>query len=134
MPKTLIPKMKKRCKDCPPMVVPPRSYTPSRPSCIECVEKHLGAAYVLLTELNDLPDPPSPAGSGVAGDEATRRQGFSRRLRAIGHLFEAEDESQEWPELHNAIRHARKAYQADGQIPDWEPLAQAADQVRQLRP
>jgi len=83
MSKTLIPKMKKRCKDCPPMVVPPRSYTPSRPSCIQCVEKHLGAAYVLLTELNDLPDPPSPVGSGVAGDEATRRQDFSRRLRAI---------------------------------------------------
>ena len=122
MSKTLIPKMKKRCKGCPPMVVPPRSYTPSRPSCIECCEKHVGAAYVLLTELNDLPDTP-----------AERRQGFSRRLRAIGHLFEAEDESQEWPELHNAIRHARKAYQADGQIPDWEPLAQAADQVRQLR-
>jgi len=65
MSKSLIPKMKKRCKDCPPMVVPPRSYTPSRPSCLECVEKHLGAAYVLLTELNDLPDPPSSIGSGV---------------------------------------------------------------------
>jgi len=122
MAKTLIPRMKKRCKDCPPMVIPRRSYTPSRPSCIQCVEKHLGAAYVLLTELNGLPDPPSPAGSGVAGDEATHRQGFSRRLRAIGHLFEAEDESQEWPELHNAIRHARKAYQADGTMPDWAEL------------
>jgi len=122
MSKTLIPKMKKRRKDCPPMVVPPRSYTPSRPSCIECCEKHLGAAYVLLTELNDLPDPPSPAGSGVAGDEASRRHGFSRRLRAIGHLFEAEDESQEWPNLHSAIRCARKAYQANGTMPNWEAL------------
>ncbi|HPD17383.1 MAG TPA: hypothetical protein PLE19_20795 [Planctomycetota bacterium] len=106
-PKTLIPKQKK-CGDCPPLVVPRRSYTPSRPSCIECVEKHLGAAYVLLAELNDLPDarhiePPN----------------LSRRLRAIGHLFEAEDESQEWPELHAAIRAARKAYQADGTMPDW---------------
>ncbi len=49
MAKTLIPKMKKRCKDClpvrvrtqtgPPMVIPRRSYTPSRLSCIACVEK-----------------------------------------------------------------------------------------------
>jgi len=130
MARTLIPKMKKRCKDCPPMVVPPRSYTPSRPSCIQCVEKHLGAAYVLLTELNDLPDrqaglpdPPSSSGSGMAVDGTTPRQGFSRRLRAIGHLFEAEDESQEWPELHAAIRQARKTYQASGMVPDWGKLA-----------
>jgi len=130
MSKTLIPKMKKRCKDCPPMVIPRRSYTPSRPSCIACVEKHLGAAYVLLTELNDLPDPPSSSSSGMASDEASR-QGFSRRLRAIGHLFEAEDESQEWPELHAAIRQARKTYQADGTMPNWEALAMAVADTRQ---
>jgi len=59
---------------------------------------HLGAAYVLLTELNDLPD-----------DPVERRQGFSRRLRAIGHLFEA--------------------YQADGTMPDWEALAGAGVQA-----
>jgi len=123
MSKTLIPKMKKRCKDCPPMVVPPRSYTPARPSCIQCVEKHLGAAYVLLTELNDLPDTP-----------AERRQSFSRRLRAIGHLFEAEDESQEWLDLHNAIRNARKAYQADGIMPDWDALSQGVQGVRDTIP
>jgi len=81
---------------------------------------HLGAAYVLLTELNDLPDTP-----------AERRRGFSRRLRAIGHLFEAEDESQEWPDLHNAIRQARKAYQADGTMPNWEALAMAVADTRQ---
>jgi len=123
MSKTLTPKMKKRCKDCPPLVVPPRSYTPSRPSCIECCEKHLGAAYVLLTELNDLPDDPTE-----------RRQGFSRRLRAIGHLFEAEDESQEWPELHTVIRQARKVYQASGTMPDWDALAVAAKAVRTAVP
>ena len=119
MGKTLIPKMKKRCKDCPPMVIPRRSYTPSRPSCIECCEKHLGAAYVLLTELNDLPDNP-----------AERRQGFSRRLRAIGHLFEAEDESQQWPDLHAAIRQARKAYQASGTMPNWEALEALIDELQ----
>jgi len=128
MARKLIPKMKKRCKNCPPMVIPRRSYTPSRPSCIGCVEKHLGAAYVLLTELNDLPDPPSPEGSDAAGDEASRH-GFSRRLRAVGHLFEAEDESQEWPDLHAAIRAARKAYQADGTMPDWNVLAELISKV-----
>ena len=69
---------------------------------------HLGAALVLLTET---------------------REGYAYRLRAIGHLFEAEDESQEWPQLHAAIREARKAYQADGTLPDWDALAtQAHDQ------
>ena len=45
-------------------------------------------------------------------------------------LFEAEDESQEWPELHAAIREARKAYQADGIMPDSEDLGTLADGVR----
>ncbi|MGC9457335.1 MAG: hypothetical protein ACP5DC_07395 [Halothiobacillaceae bacterium] len=118
-PQSVKPVLKSGCPDCPPMVVPRRGYTPTRPSCIHCVEKHVGAAMVLLAELNDLPD-----------DEATRRQGFSRRLRAIGHLFEAEDESQEWPELHAAIRAARRAYQADGTMPDFEDLGILANGVR----
>jgi len=118
-PQPLKPVLRQGCPDCPPLVVPRRGYTPTRPSCIECVEKHLGAAMVLLAELNDLLD-----------DEASRRQGFSRRLRAIGHLFEAEDESQEWPDLHAAIREARKAYQADGTTPDSEHLGTLANGVR----
>ena len=72
---------------------------------------------VLLAELNDQPD-----------DENSRRQGFSPRLRAIGHLFEAGDESQEWPDLHAAIRAARKAYQANGIMPTWDTLAEKARQ------
>ena len=74
---------------------------PTRASCIECVEKHLGAACVLMSEC---------------------RQGYPYRLRIIGHLHEAEDESQEWPELHAAIREARKAYQTTASRPDWEAL------------
>jgi len=74
----------------------------TRPSCLECVEKHLGAAWVLIAE---------------------HRDGYPHRLRAIGHLHEAEDESQAWPELHNAIREARKAYQQAGTMPDFEALA-----------
>lgn len=75
----------------------------TRPSCIECVEKHLGAAWVLIAE---------------------HRDGYPHRLRAIGHLHEAEDESQTWPELHDAIRAARKAYQQTGAMPDFATLAQ----------
>ncbi|OQB77962.1 MAG: hypothetical protein BWX88_05228 [Planctomycetes bacterium ADurb.Bin126] len=75
----------------------------------------MGAAYVLLAELNDLPD-----------DRRVQPTNLSRRLRAIGHLFEAEDESQQWSDLHAAIREARRAYQAEGTLPDWEALAEAA--------
>jgi hypothetical protein len=38
-PESLQPTLKKKCPDCPPLVVPRRGYTPTRPSCIECVEK-----------------------------------------------------------------------------------------------
>ncbi len=119
MAETLTPKLK-TCTNCPPLVVPRRGYTPARPSCIECVEKHLGAAYVLLAELNDLPDarriePPN----------------LSRRLRAIGHLFEAEDEAQQWPELHAALREARRGYQAARSLPDLDSLAVLAADARQ---
>ena len=80
-----------------------------RPSCLECVEKHLGAAMVILSEVHD---------------------GYAYRLRMIGHLFEAEDESQQWPELHSLIRRSRKMLQKDGIAPDWELLAQEIDHVR----
>lgn len=86
-----------------------RAFAPTRPSCLHCVEKHLGAAYVLLTETRD---------------------GYAHRLRAIGHLHEAEDESQEWPDLHAAIREARKAYQAGGAMPTWDTLAEKAGQAQ----
>ncbi len=74
----------------------------TRPSCMECCEKHLGAAWVLITE---------------------HQNGYPHRLLAIGHLHEAEEESQAWPELHDAIREARKAYQQTGTVPDFERFA-----------
>ena len=83
--------------------------TPPRPSCLECVEKHLGAAYVLLSEMQD---------------------GYAYRLRAVGHLHEAEDESQQWPELHKAVRSVRKAYQTQGTIPDWQTLENQMTEAR----
>ena len=51
------------------------------------------------------------------------RDGDSRLLRVIGHLLEAAEESQEWPELHDAIREARRACQRAGGIPDFEAMA-----------
>jgi hypothetical protein len=82
----------------------------TRPSCLECVEKHLGAAWVLLAEYRD---------------------GYPHRLRAIGHLHEAEDESQAWLELHRAIREARKAFQREGTMPEFEILAELAGNFAQ---
>jgi hypothetical protein len=83
--------------------------TPPRPSCIECVEKHLGAAMVMLAEIHN---------------------GYSYRLQFVGHLHEAEDESQEWPQLHDLIRQARKAWQQQETIPDWERLARTLAEIR----
>jgi len=80
-----------------------------RPSCHECVEKHLGAAMVLLSEIH---------------------HGYEYRLRLIGHLHEAEEESQQWPQLHEMIRNARKSYQRDGIVPDWVSLAQELTNAR----
>lgn len=99
----------KPCKSCPPPARSPRAHPPTRPSCIDCAEKHVGAAYVLLAETRD---------------------GYAHRLRAIGHLHEAEDESQAWPALHNAIRQARVQYQASGQMPDWQTLQDLILQTR----
>jgi hypothetical protein len=79
-----------------------RRKQPARPSCLECVEKHLGAAWVLIAE---------------------HQNGYPHRLLAIGHLHEAEEESQAWPELHDAIREVRKAYQRTGEVVDFDALA-----------
>jgi len=75
---------------------------PTRPNCLECVEKHLGAAWVLITE---------------------HQNGYPYRLLAIGHLHEAEEESQEWPQLHDAIREARTTYQKKRACPEFEHLS-----------
>ena len=52
------------------------------------------------------------------------------RFHAINHLHEAEDESQQWPELHGAIRAARKAYQREGTLPDFNRLATLLAHIR----
>jgi hypothetical protein len=80
-----------------------------RPSCLECVEKHLGAAMVILSEIHD---------------------GYSYRLRFVGHLHEAEEESQDFQVLHQLIRQSRKEYQREATIPQWETLAGEIENVR----
>lgn len=82
---------------------------PSRPSCIHCVQKHLGAAQILLAEVND---------------------GYPHRLMLIGHLEQAEEEAQEWEDLHVAIREARKGYQEEDEVPDFEKLGKLTEEIR----
>jgi hypothetical protein len=81
----------------------------TRPSCLECITKHLGAAMVQMAEVRD---------------------GYDYEMRIIGHLHEAEDESQAWPEIHDAIRDARKKYYATHQPPDWAKLAAMVSSAR----
>ena len=80
-----------------------------RVSCLECVEKHLGAAAVILSEIHN---------------------GYEYRLRFVGHLHEAEEESQEFSTLHEMIRQARKAYQLNETVPNWESLAVEVQNAR----
>jgi hypothetical protein len=81
---------------CPPL------YGETRASCMECIEKHIGAAMVLLSET---------------------KNGYPHYLLAVGHLHEAEEESQAWPEVAVAIRAARKDLQTTGTMPDLPSLA-----------
>jgi len=64
---------------------------------MECVTKHIGAAMVLLPET---------------------KNGYPHYLLAVGHLHEAEEEAQAWPDLAAAIRTARKELQTTGIVPD----------------
>lgn len=111
--KPVQPQVKRPCGCGKKKAITQRALPPTRPSCLECVEKHLGASWVLLAEFRD---------------------GYPHRLRAIGHLHEAEDESQAWPALHNAIRAARKAYQREGTMPDFASIALRLLSVRELPP
>ena len=53
------------------------------------------------------------------------------RFFLIGHLHEAEEESQQWQDLHNAIRKARRDYIHNGTTPDWESLATQIATIRE---
>ncbi len=83
----------------------------SRPGCLECVEKHLGAAMVQLSEIH---------------------AGYQYHLRLIGHLHEAEEESQPWDALFQMIRRARKNYQTDRIVPDWDSIARELANLKEV--
>lgn len=81
-----------------------------RESCLECVEKHIGAASVLASEIAD---------------------GYpEHRLLLIGHLYEAADEARDWPELQKALVNARRRFQREKVAPDLPSLAKLAESVR----
>ena len=73
----------------------------TRPSCISCVQKHVGGAEVLITEMRD---------------------GYKYMTRAVGELYQAEDEAQDWQKLHDLIRNCRIEYQSHLTMPDWVAL------------
>lgn len=72
-----------------------------QPQCLECATKHLGKAM-------------------VADDE--RADGYDNVFYITGNMGLAEDHTLRWPELHRAIREARKTWQADRTRPDWKRL------------
>lgn len=81
-----------------------------RDSCIECVEKHVGQAMVLISEI--------PSGYPI------------HFLYAIGHLQEAYNESLEYPELSAYLLESRRNYQREGTIPDWEKINELINNVK----
>lgn len=66
--------------------------------CLECVEKHLGAAYEQFKEIpNGYPE---------------------HILSAIGNLVEAQNAATGFPDIAYSIRKARITFQRNGEIPD----------------
>lgn len=81
----------------------------TRPTCLECVEKHLGSAAVLMEE--------------------AARGWPDHRLLAIGHLAQAEEESHDdIPLLAERVRSLRKQYQATNEPLDFRDLSGALRQ------
>ena len=74
----------------------------TRTSCIACVQTQVGCAEVLIDFMSN---------------------GSSRYMtRAVGNLYLAEDEAQDWQDLHNLIRESRINYQTKLIMPDWKVL------------
>ena len=101
-------KVKKPCSGCGDKGAKPRVGHP-RKSCQECVEKHIGAAMVILGEA---------------------AKGYDHYLLAVGHLHEAEEESaQRWPAVSEHIRAARKKLQTSSSFDAWEGLTDVLRQA-----
>lgn len=96
-------------KEIPAMPVPTPAPVTTRPSCLLCAEKHIGAALVKAEEV---------------------QFGYRYRLLIVGHLNEAEEETiTEFPALAEKIRAARLVFQ-DTKVLD---LAVAVQELETLR-
>ena len=100
-----------KCKNCgSKKAVTNMNSRDLRPSCFECTEKHWFSAWKMMCEIQD---------------------GYDFRRRVIGELFQAEDESGAWKELHLFIRNARKEYQQKGIIPNWKESDKLMNEIYQ---
>lgn len=86
-------------------------YGMARRSCLHCVEKHIGAAWVLFSEYKD---------------------NYPYKTLIIGHLHEAEEESESWQPLHDLIRHQRIQFQDENITPAFDFLSLKIFEVIQL--
>ena len=57
------------------------------------------------------------------------KNGYPHYLLAVGHLHEAEEEAQAWPDLAAAIRAARKELQTTGTVPEWGEIMEMMERV-----
>lgn len=84
----------------------------SRESCLECVTKHFSAAIVLSSEIF----------SGYKQYE----------YLFIGHLHEAHEEAQEFPKLYSELIKARREYQREKIIPDFDKIIEIISETRKV--
>jgi hypothetical protein len=54
---------------------------------------------------------------------------YPHYLLAVGHLHEAEEEAQAWPDLAIAIRTARKKLQTTALVPEWSGIMGMLERV-----
>ena len=86
-----------------------KEVAPTRPTCLECVEKHIGAVLVLVSELRD---------------------GYKTKILAIGHLHEAAEECQDYVDLHLEIRKVRKEFQKSLELPNIDDVIYMLANIR----
>lgn len=85
-----------------------------RESCLFCVKKHVGKAFVLYKEL--LSAEPSREGEGKVN-------GLLNHLEIIGNLQAAADEATQYRELYSLLLESERSYRYEGIAPDWEKIA-----------
>lgn len=82
----------------------------SRESCLECVTKHFSAAMILASEL-------------ISGYE-------QYKYLFIGHLHEAHEEAQEFPQLYKMLVDARRNFQRKNEMPDFSKISDKIEETK----